>query len=196
MDDVKENEKSSISVTDDASKNESSSDSPKSENGTHADPSGPPGDVTLKLEETAAPPAPAPVTEPSPMSTPAPSQTLHGKDQENELIAVNGLLLVGLVGAMLYVGTVVFAADSLLFFLGIFIYLMVAPPGTYVQGKSKMVSFTKEVACAFALTFVLFLLLKQFMPPDADQAKWLTIVLAVLGIKLVFNPYYNFKNDD
>lgn len=196
MDDVKENEKSSVSVTDDASKSDGSIASSKSENGTHADASIPPADVTLKLEETAAPPAPTPSPEPQPMPTPAPTPALPTKDQENELIAVNGLLLVGLVTAMLYVGIVVFAADSLLFFLGIFIYLMIAPPGTYVQGKSKMVSFTKEVACAFALTFVLFLLLKQFMPPDADQAKWLVIVLATLGIKLVFNPYYNFKSDD
>ncbi|MBX3074341.1 hypothetical protein KF707_14995 [Candidatus Obscuribacterales bacterium] len=172
MDDVKENEKSNVSVSDDTA-------------------------PVLSVSE----PEPEPKAESAPASTPAPAATPASpapptKDQETELIVVNALLLIGLVGAMLYVGTVVFAADALLFFLGIFVYLIVAPPGTYVQGKSKMVSFTKEVACAFALTFVLFLLLKQFMPADADQAKWLTIVLATLGVKLVFYPYYNFKADD
>jgi hypothetical protein len=173
MDDVKENEKSNVSVSDDTA-------------------------PVLSVSEPAPKPEPAPAATPAPAAaaTPASPSPAPTKDQETELIVVNALLLIGLVGAMLYVGTVVFAADALLFFLGIFVYLIVAPPGTYVQGKSKMVSFTKEVACAFALTFVLFLLLKQFMPADADQAKWLTIVLATLGVKLVFYPYYNFKADD
>ncbi len=117
-------------------------------------------------------------------------------EREGELVTLNGLLLVVLAGAMFYVGTVVFASDSLLFFGGIFVYVLVAPPGTYAQGKSKMVSFTKEVAIAFALCFCLFMLLKTFLPPDADQAKLLTILLTVLGVKLVFYPYYNFKQDD
>jgi hypothetical protein len=167
MDDVKENEKSNVSVSDDTA-------------------------PVLSVSE----PEPESKPESAPAATPASTAPAASKDQETELIVVNALLLIGLVGAMLYVGTVVFAADALLFFLGIFVYLIVAPPGTYVQGKSKMVSFTKEVACAFALTFVLFLLLKQFMPADADQAKWLTIVLATLGVKLVFYPYYNFNADD
>lgn len=175
MDDVKENEKSNVSVSDDTA-------------------------PVLSVSEPEPEPKPesAPAATPAPAAaaTPASTAPAASKDQETELIVVNALLLIGLVGAMLYVGTVVFAADALLFFLGIFVYLIVAPPGTYVQGKSKMVSFTKEVACAFALTFVLFLLLKQFMPADADQAKWLTIVLATLGVKLVFYPYYNFKADD
>jgi len=173
MDDVKENDKSNVSVSDDTA-------------------------PVLSVSEPAPKPESAPAATPAPAAaaTPASPSPAPTKDQETELIVVNALLLIGLVGAMLYVGTVVFAADALLFFLGIFVYLIVAPPGTYVQGKSKMVSFTKEVACAFALTFVLFLLLKQFMPADADQAKWLTIVLATLGVKLVFYPYYNFKADD
>lgn len=173
MDDVKENEKSNVSVSDDTA-------------------------PVLSVSEPEPKPESAPAATPAPAAaaTPASTAPAASKDQETELIVVNALLLIGLVGAMLYVGTVVFAADALLFFLGIFVYLIVAPPGTYVQGKSKMVSFTKEVACAFALTFVLFLLLKQFMPADADQAKWLTIVLATLGVKLVFYPYYNFKADD
>ncbi len=171
MDDVKENDKSNVSVSDDTA-------------------------PVLSVSEPAPKPEPVPPATPAAAATPASPAPAPSKDQETELIVVNALLLIGLVGAMLYVGTVVFAADALLFFLGIFVYLIVAPPGTYVQGKSKMVSFTKEVACAFALTFVLFLLLKQFMPADADQAKWLTIVLATLGVKLVFYPYYNFKADD
>lgn len=173
MDDVKENEKSNVSVSDDTA-------------------------PVLSVSEPEPKPESAPAATPAPAAaaTPASTAPAASKDQETELIVVNALLLIGLVGAMLYVGTVVFAADALLFFLGIFVYLIVAPPGTYVQGKSKMVSFTKEVACAFALTFVLFLLLKQFMPADADQAKWLTIVLATLGVKLVFYPYYNFNADD
>lgn len=175
MDDVKENEKSNVSVSDDTA---------------------PVLSVSEPEPESKPESAPAATPAPAAAATPASTAPAASKDQETELIVVNALLLIGLVGAMLYVGTVVFAADALLFFLGIFVYLIVAPPGTYVQGKSKMVSFTKEVACAFALTFVLFLLLKQFMPADADQAKWLTIVLATLGVKLVFYPYYNFKADD
>ncbi len=58
-----------------------------------------------------------------------------------------------------------------------------------------MASFTKEVAIAFALTFVLFMILKQVLPPDADQAELFTVVLAILGIKLVHFPYYNAKDD-
>lgn len=117
-------------------------------------------------------------------------------EREGELVTINAVLLVALAGAMFYVGTVVFASDSLLFFGGIFLYMLVAPPGTYAQGKSKMVSFTKEVALAFAISFCLFMGLKTFLPPDADQAKLLTILLTVLGVKLVFYPYYNFKQED
>lgn len=117
-------------------------------------------------------------------------------DREGELVTLTGLMLVVLAGAMFYVGTVMFASDSLLFFGGIFLYMLVAPPGTYAQGKSKMVSFTKEVAIAFALCFCLFMALKTLLPPDADQAKLLTILLTVLGVKLVFYPYYNFKQED
>lgn len=116
-------------------------------------------------------------------------------EKESELTTLSGLLLVGLAAAMFYVGTVVFAKDSLIFFAGIFVYLIVAPPGTYVKGKSRMASFTKEVAIAFALTFVLFMILKQVLPPDADQAELFTVVLAILGIKLVHFPYYNAKDD-
>lgn|GEM_PF-1720146 len=117
-------------------------------------------------------------------------------DKESELTTLSGLMLIGLAAAMFYVGTVVFAKDSLIFFAGIFVYLIVAPPGTYAQGKSKMVSFTKEVAIAFALTFVLFVILKSALPADADQAQLFTVVLAVLGIKLVHFPYYNTKNEE
>jgi hypothetical protein len=126
-----------------------------------------------------------------------PVQTIARRpnEKESELTTLSGLLLIGLAVSMFYVGTVVFAKDSLIFFAGIFVYLIIAPPGTYAQGKSKMASFTKELAIAFALTFVLFMILKNVLPPDADQAELFTIVLAILGIKLVHYPYYNAKDD-
>lgn len=116
-------------------------------------------------------------------------------EKETELITMNGLLLVGLAFAMLYVGTVVFAKDSLIFFAGIFVYMIVAPPGTYGQGKSKMASFTRELALAFGLTLAIFFVLKQVLHPDADQVELLIVVLATLGIKLVHFPYYTTKDD-
>lgn len=150
--------------------------------------------VSATTGVTAVAPAPA-ETATLPREEP-PVQTIARRtEKENELTTLSGLLLVGLAAAMFYVGTVVFAKDSLIFFAGIFVYLIIAPPGTYAQGKSKMASFTKEVAIAFALTFVLFMVLKQVLPPDADQAELFTIVLAILGIKLVHFPYYNAKDD-
>ncbi len=150
-----------------------------------------------KTRSTASSPA-APVKLTSPdMEEQQMQQTIarRATEKESELTTLSGLLLVGLAVAMFYVGTVVFAKDSLIFFAGIFVYLLIAPPGTYVKGKSRMASFTKEVAIAFALTFVLFMILKQVLPPDADQAELFTVVLAILGIKLVHFPYYNAKDD-
>lgn len=139
-----------------------------------------------------APQAPAPAAQSA-----TPTRIVVTTDEkENELIALNGLLLVALAGGMFYVGTVLFAADSLLFFAGIFIYLLIAPPGTYVKGKSKMATFTKEVAVAFGLSFVLYLVFKAIPFATDDQAKFLILILFILGFKLVFNPYYNFKQDD
>jgi hypothetical protein len=187
MDEVKETDKTNVSVTEEPA-DAKSKDASQSSSTDQENVNGPPGDVTLKLGET-VPAATLPASEVVPKTT-------AKSDQESELIALNGLLLVALAAGLFYVGTVVFAADSLLFFTGIFVYLLVAPPGTYVQGKSKIVSFTKEVAAAFGLTFVLFLILKAAMPADADQAKFFTFILFILGFKLVFFPYYNFKKDD
>lgn len=146
--------------------------------------------------KTSSTAAPVKLTSPD-MEEQQMQQTIARKvtEKESELTTLSGLLLVGLAVAMFYVGTVVFAKDSLIFFAGIFVYLIIAPPGTYVKGKSRMASFTKEVAIAFALTFVLFMILKQVLPPDADQAELFTVVLAILGIKLVHFPYYNAKDD-
>ncbi len=132
--------------------------------------------------------------EPPVQATYTPPRTSN--DKESELTTLSGLLLVVLAGAMFYVGTVVFAKDSLLFFAGIFLYMLIAPPGTYAQGKSKMASFTKEVAMAFTLTLVLFLGLKSILPAGQDQAQFFTVLLAILGFKLVHWPYYNTKDDE
>jgi len=162
------------------------------------------GKADSKESETAAKELESkPTTEevkPAEATTPPSTTTLPAvktkSDKETELVALNGLMLCALAGGMFYVGTVLFTQDSLLFFTGIFIYLMVAPPGTYVHGKSKMATFTKEVAIAFGLCFALFMVLKKVMPVDADQARFFTVILTVLGVKLVFFPYYNLKSDD
>lgn len=180
MDDVKENEKSNVSVSDESAEAKTTSAEPSAA-------------AILAQTVSSNPSSPASTTDAAPAQAAPPAPK---SEQESELVTINALLLIALAAGMFYVGTVVFAADSLLFFAGIFVYLIIAPPGTYAQGKSKMVSFTKEVAIAFALSFVLFLILKALMPPDADQAKWLTFILFILGAKLVFNPYYNFKSDD
>lgn len=226
MDDVKENEKSNISVSDQSAEAKTTSAEPSAAAILAQTVSSNPSPPTLtttdsgepsesqsssqlaqsssegsssqsssqnSVSQSATPSTPAPTTGAAPAQTAPPAPK---SEQESELVTINALLLIALAAGMFYVGTVVFAADSLLFFAGIFVYLIIAPPGTYAQGKSKMVSFTKEVAIAFALSFVLFLILKALMPPDADQAKWLTFILFILGAKLVFNPYYNFKSDD
>ena len=220
MDDVKENDKTNVSVSEESqdSKSAKASKSSKKKSAASSSESGQSTDLkgdTVKIVEkpssesapastnngeVSQPPAPAtPEAAAAPATGPSAEQEQErqkAREQESELVALNGLLLVALAGGMFYVGTVVFAADSLLFFTGIFVYLIVAPPGTYAQGKSKMASFTKEVAIAFGLTFILFLILKALMPADADQSKFFTIILAVMGVKLVFYPYYNFKQDN
>lgn len=140
----------------------------------------------------AATPAPATVQEPA-----ASTEVVEKKPEEenSELMEINALLLCALAGGMFYLGTTYFGKDSLLFFTGIFIFLMI-PPGSFVKGKNKMSRFTKEVALAFAVSFGIFIFLKAVIPPDFDQAKLIILVMTALGIKLILSPYYNFKKDE
>jgi len=193
MDEVKENDKTTVSVSsEDKVELKDADTTPAATNGDSPKPAA----ADEKPAEPAKEAAPAPPAKTDEAAQVAAAGAKSKSEQESELIALNGLLLVALAGGMIYVGTVIFGADSLLFFTGIFVYMIVAPPGTYAQGKSKMVSFTREIAIAFGLTFVLYLILKAVMPADADQAKFFTLILFILGAKLVFNPYYNFKPDD
>jgi len=126
---------------------------------------------------------------------PAQIEPIKKPEDDHELVAINVLLLCALAGGMFYVGTSYFGKDSLLFFLGVFVFLFMQP-GKFVKGRNKYSRFTKEVSLAFVLSFGLFVLLKAVLPQDLDQAKLLTLILFALGAKLVFFPYYNFKKDD
>lgn len=127
--------------------------------------------------------------EPSPYATPPLTES-------DEMQGVMIWLVIVLSIAILYVGLTVFREDSLVFFSGIFVFLAVRP-GTIIKAKSKMARFVKELAMAFVACFCLFLIIKAVMPPGTttdDQAKYLTMVLWALGVRLVFFPYYNLDD--
>lgn len=127
--------------------------------------------------------------EPSPYATPP-------LTENDEMQGVMIALVIVLSIAILYVGLTVFREDSLVFFSGIFVFLAVRP-GTIIKAKSKMTRFVKELAMAFVTCFCLFLVIKAVMPPGTttdDQAKYLTMVLWALGVRLVFFPYYNLDD--
>jgi uncharacterized membrane protein len=191
MDDVKNDDKTSVSVAD------------------AKDDKGPSQEVTQDVPEATNPPKAEVKPTVSAVSTDvtsqqsSPEKEVLEKESREELNGLLGILVIVLAAGMIGVGTIVFARDALLFFAGLFLYFIVAPPGTFVKGKSKMASFTKEVALAFALCFAVFLVLKAVLPAllrvsweEIDQAKVMIFVLTVLGVKLVFFPYYNFRQDD
>jgi|AGTN01.1.fsa_nt_gi hypothetical protein len=127
--------------------------------------------------------------EPSPYATPPLTES-------DEMQGVMIALVIVLSIAILYVGLTVFREDSLVFFSGIFVFLAVRP-GSIIKAKSKMTLFVKELAMAFLTCFCLFLVIKAVMPPGTttdDQAKYLTMVLWALGVRLVFFPYYNLDD--
>lgn len=131
----------------------------------------------------------APQAELSPYATPPVTET-------DEMQSVMIAMVIVLAIAILYVGLTVFRDDSLVFFSGIFVFLAVRP-GTIIKAKSKMARFVKELAMAFITCFCLFLVIKAVMPPGTttdDQAKYLTMVLWALGVRLVFFPYYNLDD--
>lgn len=143
-------------------------------------------DTISAVNPPAFDPEPKPL---SPYATPPETET-------DELQSVMVMLTIVLAAAIFYVGLTVFREDSLIFFSGIFVFLAVRP-GTIIKAKNKMTRFVKELAMAFVTCFCIFLIVKAVMPPGStadDQAKFLTMVLWALGVRLVFFPYYNLDD--